>query len=58
MATTDDDEPREYASSPCYQHEFDDLLPTIDDPVLHEDLQDMRDTHVRNIEICAKYLED
>lgn len=162
MATTDDDEPREYASSPCYQHEFDDLsavlpqdvaarlnellegeragamgvldmntavgdelhsvleavardearfcamlrrhllrfghepsprvgvfyeklnqrttfndklrlldrgqsavvrvlddlLPTIDDPALHEDLEDMRDTHVRNIEICAKYLED
>lgn len=37
---------------------LDDLLPMIDDPARREDLEDMRDTHVRNIEICAKYLED
>lgn len=37
---------------------LDALLPSIADPGMREDLEEMRDTHVRNIEICARYLQD
>ena len=35
---------------------LDDLVPSISDVALREDLEEMRDTHIRNIEACAKYL--
>lgn len=35
---------------------LDELLPSISDVALRADLQEMRDTHVRNIQACAKYL--
>lgn len=35
---------------------LDDLVPSISDVALRDDLEEMRDTHIRNIEACAKYL--
>lgn len=35
---------------------LDDLLPSISDAALREDLEEMRTTHIRNVETCAKYL--
>jgi hypothetical protein len=37
---------------------LDDLLPSIRDEALAKDLEAMRETHVRNIERCAAYLQD
>ena len=36
---------------------LDELLPSVEDAALRDDLLEMRDTHVRNIERCAAYLD-
>lgn len=36
---------------------LDELLPSVRDPELRADLQEMRDTHVENIRRCAEFLD-
>jgi hypothetical protein len=36
---------------------LDELLPSVEDAALRDDLLEMRDTHVRNIERCAAFLD-